>query len=153
MKWLLTLVLLLNVGCTATSIDYEKLSQVPTPPNWREEGTWKFNLFDKEARSLGYVIMTFEHTPAEYSCGGANDLSITVVDSEITEETSIGYFGLRPAYSITGSHINIDLTAQVCDINNVLQGQITEMGAEGLIFLGGLMGRAHRGTFSAEAVQ
>lgn len=152
MRWLITIFLFLNIGCTATRIDYEKLSQIPTPPNWQEEGTWQFNLFDKEDRPLGHAIMIFEHTPAQYSCGGANDLSITVLSSEIIEGITIGDFGLRPAYSITGSHINIDLTAHICDINDVLQGQITETGAKGLIFLGGLMGRTHRGKFSAEVV-
>jgi len=123
----------LAAGCVATPSDeHEDLTSMPTPAYWSTETPWAFTLLDSDGRIETVFIMQFTDYPAE-TCSSGESKQVDILH----ESPPPPFRSAREkAYRLYGRLLVIALTADLCDVHNQLQGELTENGFVGTQIVG-----------------
>ena len=108
---------------------------------------WRFDFVDTHHESLGHLLLAFTNESIdEPSCGNDYLKKMVVLEDGLDFD-----FGVesRPAYSINGPWLTVDLTASVCYIDHKLIGDITQGGAAGFFNYSHKLGGYNIGRFTA----
>jgi hypothetical protein len=99
---------------------YEELIAQPTPAAWRPGATWTFVLTTSKRKTR---TLTFRVTddPIKTCLSGSWRRLQLLQDSGPAQ-----YAPKNVAYETAGSFLSIDLLAGWCDVDNLIQGQLSE---------------------------
>ena len=137
-------------GCTSTQSRSQDLAATPDTETRAYPAVWRFDFVDNNHESLGYLLLAFtEDSVNEPTCG--NDYWKNMVVLEDNLEFDFGVES-RPAYTVNGPWLTIDLTASVCYIDHNLIGDITPDRASGFFTFSHKLGGYNIGRFTARPV-
>jgi hypothetical protein len=108
---------------------------------------WQFDFVDTEQRSRGYLLLAFtDELVDQPTCGNDYWKKIVVLDDGLDFDLSVEP---RPAYTVNGPWLTMDLTASVCYLDHKLIGDITPDGASGFFNFSHQLGGYNIGKFTA----
>jgi len=137
-------------GCTSTQPRSQNLVAMPDTKIAADQAVWRFDFVDTNHESLGYLVLAFtEDSVDEPTCGNDYWKKIVVLEDSLDFD-----FGVesRPAYTVNGPWLTIDLTASVCYLDHNLIGDITRGGASGFFTFSHNLGGYNIGRFTARPV-
>ena len=134
------------IGCSATKYDpYQQWMFEPMPEYIENGDPWVIVILDKKGELSRRITMRFTHEEAK-SCTSGVWNKIEVINE--FPERAAEYIG-KPAFSLGGAAITIDLTANLCDNSHLLRGHVQEVGISGKYFTSHLLGGEDKGVFYA----
>jgi hypothetical protein len=128
--WVLAGALCLS-ACTATkkTIDDRALIASMTPTQWRDGGTWYFDVVDNDQNSIGHIVLLLTGDEvAENACLGNHWKNAIVLDNDLDYDFG---FDIVPAYHVNGTLLAVELTASSCSVHHRFVGEATSEGASG----------------------
>ena len=138
---------LVFVACAADSYhdrgkwtfnEYEEWTSEPTPEIWKSEPVWTLVLLNRKGEILRSLTVRFTDQEAD-SCIAGKWLKAEIIAER--PERSSSFLG-KPAYYVTGSYLELDLSANLCDSYYPLRGHLTIIGLSGM--------HGHEGMFGGE---
>src|SRR5437660_371994 len=132
-------------ACFAGELDREdkrhkRLAAQPTPHEWRAGAIWRFATTPPSGKSKPEVL-TFRVTnePATsclWDVGWRNAwYKLVLVEGKIPS-------GAQPAYQVEGRAVAININADICDMNDYVDGVLTNGEFEGKRTVSGLLARS-----------
>lgn len=137
-------------GCVSTQPRDQDLTATPDTITVEDLTVWRFDFVDTDQESLGYLLMVFTNdTVDEPTCGNDYWKNMVVLENSLDFD-----FGVesRPAYTLNGPWLTIDLTASVCYLDHNLIGDMTADGASGFFTFSHKLGGYNIGRFTARPV-
>jgi len=144
---ILNALILFAYGCTSSQLRSQDVAAATDTEPTVLHAVWQFDFFDTNNQSLGYLLLAFTGEGIdEPTCGNDYWKKMVVLEDRLDFD-----FGVesRPAYSINGPWLTIDLTASVCYIDHMLIGDITQDGATGFFNFSHKLGGYNIGKFTA----
>jgi hypothetical protein len=121
-------------GCASQRDQSEVPANLPTPSTWLGESTWQFHIVDTNGDWIGSIDLALFSESSETCTSG--DWKYAEVLRSTAGSIGVGH---EIAYEIQGARIWIDLHANICDANTMLQGVLVETGAVGKVYLSTLI--------------
>jgi len=137
-------------ACVSTKHSSRLTESAPDAEIAAEDVAWRFDFIDTAGSSMGFMVLVFtDEKIDEPTCGNDNWARMIILEDALDID-----FGVdpRPAYSLRGSWLRIDLTASVCYLNHNLIGDISPEGASGYFTLTHKIGGRYIGKFTASPV-
>ena len=111
---------------------------------------WRFEFVDIDEKPLGYLVLVFsEDGIDEPTCGKDHWSKMPVLENGLDFDFGVEF---RPAYTIHGPWLTIDLTSSVCYLDHILIGNIAPDGVSGFFNLSHKLGGENIGSFTARPV-
>lgn len=131
-------------GCASQAMsEYERLAALPSPASWAPNSVWTLAVVDTKSRLINSMTVRLTEEKAE-SCTSGDWRRADVLAQMPAPHPE--FQGIA-AYRLTGRAFVMDLTANICDINNELSGELTEIGVSGSYWSGGPWGGTLIGKF------
>jgi hypothetical protein len=108
----------------------------PTPRSWEPDTTWQFLIIDKRGQLSQALVVRFTREAAQSCTAGVWNKLEVLRQNPPRQPEFIG----TAAYELTGSALIINLTANLCDANNLIEGRLDALGFSGTFQSGGLRG-------------
>ena len=137
-------------GCTYSQPRSQDLATETDTEPVAHQAVWRFDFVDTDHNTLGYLLLAFTNDSIdEPTCGNDYWKKMVVLEDSLDFD-----FGVesRPAYTVNGPWLTIDLTASVCYIDHNLIGDITEDGASGFFTFSHKLGGYNIGRFTARPI-
>lgn len=137
-------------GCISTQPRDQDLAATPDAQSVEDATVWRFDFVDTDKESLGHLLLVFtQDSVDEPTCGNDHWKNMVVLENSLDFD-----FGVesRPAYTVNGPWLTIDLTASVCYLDHNLIGDITPDGASGFFTFSHKLGGYNIGRFTARPV-
>ncbi len=147
------LVLLLPLGCSmngGTGSDYRGIFAQITPARWQQPGTWNFRVVSEQEQPMGHIIvrLTNEYV-ADDACHDDNWMQAVILENKLDYDFG---FDLHPAYRVHGRWLTLDLTASMCHVGHIFNGEVDDDGASGFFNYYHRLGGTYIGTYTAVPV-
>ena len=147
------LILLLLTGCSTTSgsgSDHRGLFAQVTPVRWRQPGTWNFRVVNEQQQPIGHLIVRLTNeSVGEEACDEGDWMYAVILEDKLDYDFD---FALDPAYRVHGRWLTLDLTASMCNVGHVFNGEVDNEGASGFFNYYDPLGGSHLGTYTAVSV-
>jgi hypothetical protein len=143
------------VACTSMPTERERFAASPTPSAWVMGSSWDFYTVGMAGEPLGSFTLSLTDEPTETCIGGSWYRAEVVRNSSTIFPLDIWYSSsdLFPAYSIHGRIIEIVMNSGICDNYAMLNGDLTDTGANGRVAWEGMVGGQEVGRFVAEGAR
>ncbi len=137
-------------GCVSTSADRQAATSQAQAGLNADLATWKFDFVDTNEDSLGHLVMAFTNESiGEAGCVDEHWRQLLVDEDRLDYDLGAE---LRPAYTLRGPWLTINLTASVCHIDHNLIGTISPDGASGYFTFSHDLGGHNIGRFFAQPI-
>lgn len=111
---------------------------------------WRFEFVSSEQESLGYLVLVFTTDLIEEpTCGYGYWKKVAVLEDRLNFDFGTDF---RPAYTIFGPWLTMDLTSASCNIDHTLIGDISSEEASGTFNLAHPLGGSNLGRFTARPI-
>lgn len=138
------MVLVAAVGCASqTPSEHERLTVLQTPASWKANSFWTIAVVDSKQRLIQSMTLRLTEGKGE-SCTNEDWYRAEVLAQEPAQHPQ---FQGMAAYQVTGRAFVLNLTANLCDSDNELRGELSETGVSGSYWSGGPLGGEFIGTF------
>jgi hypothetical protein len=111
----------------------------PAPSSWEPETTWQFLVVDERGRLSQALVVKLTREAAQ-SCTAGVWSKVEVLRRDPPRQPE--FLGTA-AYELHGSALTINLTANLCDANNLIVGRLDALGFSGTFQSGSLTGGGH----------
>ncbi len=109
---------------------------------------WRFDFVNLEKEPLGHLVLVFTTDAIdEPTCGYAHWKKAVVLEDGLNFDFGTEF---RPAYTIFGPWLTMDLTSASCNIDHTLIGDIGPDEASGTFNLAHPLGGSNLGRFTAQ---
>lgn len=105
----------------------QELISRPAPESWNPGSIWVFVLLDAHGEIVRSLTFRITDRPADSCLAGDWRVLETLAERPPRDPMFQG----KPAYEISGSAIQIDLAANLCDNSYPLRGKLSERGVGG----------------------
>ena len=123
--------------------EYERLSAMPAPASWTTNSVWTFAILDKKQSLIQSMTVRLTDKKGE-SCSSGDWRHVEILSQQPPPHPQ--FLGI-PAYELRGRVFLMNLTANVCDMDNDLRGDLTETGIAGTYCAGSFLGGECIGSF------
>lgn len=121
-----------------------------TPEPWRAPGTWDIEISTPDEQPMGNIVLRFTAEPAgEDLCADTGWYEAIIMEDNLDYDLGEGS---QAAYLISGPWLTIDLSADACNVDHKLVGQLFEDRASGNFNYIARFGGRHLGKFVAEPI-
>lgn len=132
------------VGCASQApSEYERLAALQTPVSWVPDSIWTIAIVDSTQRLSQSMTVRLTEDKGE-SCASGDWHHVEILAQEPAQHPQ--FQGIA-AYQVTGRAFVLNLTANLCDSDNELRGELSETGLSGSYWSGGPLGGELIGTF------
>ena len=139
-----------NCGCISTQVDDADPDVSLSAKADAADVAWRFDFVDVDQKPLGFLVLVFsEDRVDEPTCGNDHWSRMPVVENGLDFDFGVEF---RPAYTIHGPWLTIDLTSSVCYLDHMLIGNIAPDGVSGFFNLSHKIGGENIGKFTARPV-
>jgi len=146
----LVAVILGAVGCASSPPDERDSEDKADGEAVTMAATWRFDFVDTDEKSMGHMLLVFtEDRIDEPTCGNDSWQKMQVLEDNLDFDFGVDS---RPAYSIHGPWLTIDLTSSVCYLDHVLIGNIAAESASGFFNMSHQIGGQNLGSFTAQPI-
>lgn len=120
----------------------------PDDESGRINATWRFEFVDRNGKSMGHMLLVFTADKIDQpTCGNDDWQKMLVLEDNLDFDFGVDS---RPAYSLHGPWLTIDLTSSVCYLDHILIGDMTPNAASGFFNLSHQIGGENIGRFTAK---
>jgi hypothetical protein len=147
-NWIVLILIL--CGCISQQREEQQSAATTDANPVVHDVAWRFDFVDNDENSFGFLTMVFTAERIdEPTCGNEHWKKMLILEDRLNFD-----FGVetRPAYTVHGPWLTIDLTASICYLDHNLIGDITSDGASGFFTFSHKIGGHNIGKFTARPV-
>jgi hypothetical protein len=144
-------ILLCLAGCsTHSKTDFSGLIAQLTPARWQHPGTWDFRVVDQQKQSIGHLVLRLTgESVSNTACDDGEWKTAVILEDRLDYDFG---FDLQPAYRVHGRWLTVDLTASMCNVDHIFNGEVDDDGASGFFNYYHRLGGNNIGAFTAVPV-